>query len=106
MQPNITVTGHHVEVTPPLRTYVEEKFKKIHTRFDNMTSAHFTLTMGSKKFQQKAEAQVNLARGELHASAESENMYAAIDMLIDKLTRQVVKHKEKLNGHGNGDHAV
>lgn len=96
----INITGHHLEITPALRDYVNQKFEKIHTRFSNITTIHVTLSV-DKKFQQKAEAQINLARGELFAKSESENMYAAIDLLIDKLDRQVIKHKEKLNHHGH-----
>ena len=101
----INITGHHVDITPALRTYVSEKLEKIHKRFSNITSIHVTLTV-DKKFQQKAEAQVKLARADLHASSESEDMYAAIDLLIDKLDRQVIKHKEKLNHHGDGESLI
>jgi len=101
----INITGHHVEITPSLRDYVNQKIEKIHRRFSNITSVHVTLSV-DKKYQQKAEAQVNLAKGELFASSESEDMYASIDLLIDKLDRQVVKHKEKLNGHGDGENSI
>lgn len=99
----INITGHHLEITPALRDYVHHKFEKIHTRFANITSIHVTLEV-DKKFQQKAKALVNLAKGELIASSESSDMYAAIDELIDKLDKQVVKHKEKLNGHNPHRH--
>ncbi|MGE4349044.1 MAG: ribosome-associated translation inhibitor RaiA [Candidatus Berkiella sp.] len=92
----LNITGHHVDVTPALKSYVEDKFKKIERRFNNITNIHVTLTVETKTLQ-RAEATVNLARGEIHATSEHENMYAAIDALIDKIDRQVVKHKEKLN---------
>lgn len=98
----INITGHHIELTSALRNYVNQKLEKIQRRFNNITSVHVTLSI-DKKYQQKAEAQVNIARAELFASSESEDMYAAIDLLIDKLDRQVVKHKEKLNEHGDGE---
>lgn len=101
----INISGHHVEITPALRDYVNQKLEKIHKKFSNITSIQVTLTVDSK-FQQKAEAQINLAKAELFARSESENMYAAIDILVDKLDRQVVKHKEKLNGHGDGDSLI
>ncbi len=101
----INITGHHVEITPALRDYVQEKLQKIERHFSNITNVYVTLTV-DKKFQQKAEAKVNLARGEIFAESESENMYAAIDLLIDKLDRQVVKHKEKMNNHGDGEDLV
>ncbi len=101
----INITGHHVDITPALRDYVQEKLQKIERHFSNITNVYVTLTV-DKKFQQKAEAKVNLARGEVYAESESENMYAAIDLLVDKLDRQVVKHKEKMNNHGDGEDLV
>ena len=101
----INITGHHIELTPALRGYVNQKLEKIQKRFNNITSVHVTLSV-DKKYQQKAEAQVNVAKAALFAKSESEDMYAAIDLLIDKLDRQVVKHKEKLNNHGDGEDAV
>ncbi len=98
----VTITGHHIEVTPALKDYVTEKLEKVHKRFSNITTAHVTLTV-AKKFQQKAEATLHLAKGEIHAECESEDMYAAIDLLVDKLDRQVIKHKEKMQNHDNGD---
>lgn len=98
----INITGHHVEVTPALQSYVQEKIEKIHKRFSQITNVHVTLTVETKTIQ-RAEATINLAKGNIHATSEHENMYAAIDGLIDKLDRQVIKHKEKLNHHsGNG----
>lgn len=96
----VNITGHHVEVSPALKTYVQDKLKKIEKRFSNITSVHVTLTVETKTLQ-RAEATVNLAKAEIHAASEDENMYAAIDDLIDKLSRQVIKHKEKLNDHGD-----
>jgi len=101
----INITGHHVEITPALRDYVNEKLQKIERHFSNITNVYVTLTV-DKKFQQMAEAKVNLAGGEIFAESECENMYAAIDLLVDKLDRQVVKHKEKLNNHGGGEDLV
>jgi putative sigma-54 modulation protein len=98
----ITITGHHIEVTPALKDYIHEKMEKVHKRFSNITAAHVTLTV-AKKFQQKAEATLHLAKAEIFASSESEDLYAAIDLLVDKLDRQVVRHKEKLKSHDGGD---
>lgn len=98
----INITGHHVEVTPALKEYVTSKFQKIQRHFSNITNVHVILSV-NKKFQQKAEATVNISRSELFAESQDEDMYAAIDALVDKLDRQVIKHKEKLHDHGNGD---
>lgn len=101
----VNITGHHVEITPALRDYVNSKLQKIERHFSNITNVHVTLTV-DKKFLQKAEATVNLAKGEIFAESEADDMYAAIDLLIDKLDRQVVKHKEKMNQRSNGEDMV
>jgi putative sigma-54 modulation protein len=97
----INVTGHHLDVTESLRVYVEDKFEKLERHFDRMTQAHVTL--GIEKLNQKAEATLHLGGNNVHAEAASDDMYAAIDSLILKLDRQVVKHKEKRSHHKNGD---
>lgn len=93
----ITVSGHHVDVTPALRDYVNTKLGKLQRHFDNITNSAVTLTV--EKLVHKAEASVHVAGADLFALAESEDMYAAIDALTDKLDRQLIKHKEKLKGH-------
>jgi putative sigma-54 modulation protein len=95
MQP--TVTGHHIDVTTALRDYFQTKFGKLERHFDNMTDIHCVLTV--EKLVQKAEATIHLGGGTIHADAQHEDMYAAIDGLVDKLDRQVKKHKEKLTDH-------
>ncbi|GAA3541962.1 ribosome hibernation promoting factor [Zobellella aerophila] len=90
----INLTGHHVEITDALRDYVNSKFTKLERHFDHITNAHVILNV--EKLQQIAEAKLNVSGGEVFANAQHENMYAAIDGLIDKLDRQIIKHKEKL----------
>jgi putative sigma-54 modulation protein len=92
----ITVSGHHVEVTPALRNYVNGKLTKLQHHFDNITNTAVTLTV--EKLVQKAEATVHVAGAKLFAECESQDMYAAIDSLADKLDRQLIKHKEKMRG--------
>ncbi|CAA0083358.1 Ribosome hibernation promoting factor [Zhongshania aliphaticivorans] len=92
----ITVSGHHVDVTPALRDYVNNKLSKLQRHFDNITNTDVTLTV--EKLVQKAEATVHVAGADLFATCESEDMYAAIDSLTDKLDRQLIKHKEKSLG--------
>jgi len=101
----INITGHHVDVTPSLRDYVNSKFEKLKSKFSNITNIHVILTL-ENKFQQKAEANVDLARGKINATSQSDDMYAAIDMLIEKVDKQVVKHKEKLSQHGDGESLI
>ena len=93
----ITVTGHHVEITDAIRTYINEKLDRIERHFENATDIHFILTV--EKLEHKAEATLNVSGNTLHAHAVDSDMYAAIDALADKLDRQVRKHKEKITDH-------
>ncbi len=93
----INLTGHHVDITTSLRDYVDNKFTKLERHFDHINNVHVILNV--EKLVQKAEATVHLNGGEVFATAEHADMYAAIDGLIDKLDRQVIKHKEKLQRH-------
>lgn len=93
----LNVSGHHVEVTTALREYVESKFERLQRHFDQITNTEVTLIVD--KLVQKAEATVHVAGADIFAAAESEDMYAAIDALADKLDRQLIKHKEKARGH-------
>ncbi len=89
----INLTGHHVEITPALRDYVSSKFDRVVRHFDRLTSVHVILSV--EKLRQKAEAKLRVAGNDLFADSTEEDMYAAIDSLVDKLDRQVKKHKEK-----------
>ncbi|MBT3196408.1 MAG: ribosome hibernation promoting factor [Gammaproteobacteria bacterium] len=89
----LNITGHHVEVTPPLNEYVTGKVSKLERHFDNVTNVHVVLSV--EKLRQKAEATLHVSGADIFAECTDEDMYAAIDGLIDKLDRQVLKHKEK-----------
>ncbi len=93
----LNVSGHHVEVTESLRGYVETRIEKIERHFDLVSDVHCILTV--EKLRHKAEATVNVNGGTIYADAIEEDMYAAIDGLVDKLDRRVKKHKEKLVDH-------
>lgn len=93
----LNITGHHVEITEALREFVTVKFAKLEQYFDRINQVYVVLTV--EKVKQIAEATVHVNGGELHASSEQEDMYAAIDILVDKLTRQLNKHKDKLKQH-------
>ena len=93
----INLTGHHIEITKALRDYVDNKFAKLERHFDHINNVHVILNV--EKLIQKAEATLHLNGGEVFATSEHSDMYAAIDGLIDKLDRQVIKHKEKLKQH-------
>lgn len=89
----LSITGHHVDVTDALRNYVNAKFDKIERHYDHITNAHVVLTV--EKQIQKAEATLHITGSEVFADSENEDLYAAIDAMSDKLDRQVIKHKEK-----------
>ncbi len=93
----VSVTGHHVDVTDSLRNYVEEKISKLKRHFDNVTDVHVILTV--EKLAQKAEATVQISGAKLYADDVQEDMYQAIDNMVDKLDRQIIKHKEKITSH-------
>lgn len=93
----LSLTGHHVEITPALRSYLDKKFERLVRHFDHVIDIHCVLTV--EKLLQKAEATLHVRGETIHAIAEHQDMYAAIDALVDKLDRRVVKHKEKRTDH-------
>ena len=93
----IEISGHHVEVTDSMRGYVEQKIERIERHFDIVSDVHCILSV--EKLRHKAEAKVNVNGGTIYAETTEDDMYAAIDGLVDKLDRQVRKHKEKLSDH-------
>ncbi len=93
----VNFTGHGLDVTPALRDYMTGKLEKIERHALKVTSMQVIL--GVEKLNQIAEAIIHVPGSEIHARAQSEDMYSAIDMLIDKLDRQVIKHKQKATDH-------
>ena len=100
----INVTGHHVDITDPLRNYVSEKFERLERHFDHVTDVHVVLSV--EKLRQTAEATMHISGGKLFADSTEEDMYAAIDGLTDKLDRQLKKHKEKITDHHRSEGAM
>ncbi|MBL1417370.1 MAG: ribosome hibernation promoting factor [Moritella sp.] len=93
----INLTGRHVEITDSLKDYIDSKFSKLERHFEHINNIHVILNV--EKLLQIAEAKIHLNGGEIFAVHEHNDMYAAIDGLMDKLDRQVIKHKEKLIRH-------
>jgi putative sigma-54 modulation protein len=93
----MTLTGHHVDITPPLKSYVEKKLDRVVRHCDQVIDVHCVLTV--EKLSHKAEATLHVRGGNIHADAAEPDMYAAIDVLTDKLDRLVKKHKEKRGDH-------
>lgn len=98
----INITGHGVQVTPALHNYVTEKLDRLKKRGDTLT--HVSVVLDVEKLEQIAKATIHVAGAEIHASAKSTDLYSAIDSLIDKLSQQVIKHKEKLKAHQGAEH--
>ena len=96
---NLSITGHHLEVTPSLRDYVTQKLERITRHFDRVIDVKVFLSVD--KLVQKAEINIHVRGKDIFAESTDEDLYAAIDSLIDKLDRQVLKYKDKQNDHGH-----
>jgi putative sigma-54 modulation protein len=101
---NLNITGHHVEVTPALHDYVIGKLERVIRHFDHVTSVHVVLSV--QKLNQKAEITLHVKGKDIYADAENGDLYAAIDILADKLDRQVLKHKGKVSNHTHDKRAA
>lgn len=93
----INISGHHIDVTEALREYVNSKMDKLNRHHDQITTTNVILSVD--KLVQKAEASVHVSGKDFFADSESSDLYAAIDLLADKLDRQLIKHKEKIRSH-------
>jgi putative sigma-54 modulation protein len=89
----LAIHGHHIEVTEALRAYVEEKLLRVRRHFDHMIEVDVQLSV--EKLQQKAEITIRVRGSALHAESIDGDLYAAIDSLMDKLDRQVIKHRDR-----------
>ncbi|MCW5593626.1 MAG: ribosome-associated translation inhibitor RaiA [Betaproteobacteria bacterium] len=90
---NLQLTGHHVEITPAIRDYVLGKLERINRHFEQVITVNVILSV--QKLDQKIEATVHLSGKDIHVTCHDADMYAAIDGLVDKLDRQIIKHKDK-----------
>jgi len=98
---NLQISGHHIEVTPALREYVENKFDPVVRHFDKVTGVSVVLSV--EKLKQKAEATLHVPGKDMHVEESGEDLYAAIDTMFDKLDRQVQRYKQKLQDHHRGE---
>ena len=90
---NLNVSGHHLDVTPAIRTYVSGKLDRVTRHFDHVIDAHVILSV--EKLLQKAEVTLHVRGKDIHAECIDADLYAAIELLVDKLDRQVIKYKDK-----------
>lgn len=96
---NMSITGHHLEVTPAIRDYVTAKLERVVRHFDHVSAVHAILSV--EKLRQKAEVTVHVRGKDIFVESQADDLYAAIDALADKLDRQVLKHKEKQAEHSH-----
>ena len=101
---NLNLTGNHLEITPAIRDYVVAKLDRITRHFDHVIDVSVVLSVN--KLRQKIEANLHIRGKDLHAESIEPDMYAAIDALVDKLDRMVLKAKEKrvADRHERADH--
>lgn len=92
---NLNVSGHHLDVSPAIRNYVSGKLGRVTRHFDHVIDAHVILSVD--KLLQKAEVTLHVRGKDIHAECTNADLYAAIDLLVDKLDRQVIKYKDKAN---------
>ena len=99
---NLTISGHHLEVTPALRSYVTAKLDRITRHFDQVVDVKVLLSVEKQKEKdrrQRAECNIHVKGSDLFADCANQDLYAAVDELVDKLDRKVVRHKDKLKDH-------
>ena len=99
---NLTISGHHLDVTPALRTYVASKIDRIARHFDQVVDIKVLLSVEKQKEKEKrqrAECNIRVKGNDLFAESTHQDLYAAVDELVDKLDRQVVRHKNRLQDH-------
>ncbi|MFL6671759.1 MAG: ribosome hibernation-promoting factor, HPF/YfiA family [Massilia sp.] len=101
---NLTISGHHLEVTPAIREYVQNKLERITRHFDQVIDSHVILAIDNlteKEKRQKAEINLQVSGKMMHVESAAQDLYAAIDMLMDRLDRQVLKYKSMVQNHSH-----
>ena len=101
---NLNVTGNHLDITPALRDYVVAKLDRVSRHFDHVIDVNVVLAVD--KLNHKVEVNLHARGKDIHCEAIELDMYAAIDALVDKLDRQVLKHKEKRAEHRHEGAAI
>jgi putative sigma-54 modulation protein len=96
---NLQITGHHLEVTPAIRDYISNKLERVTRHFDHVIDTKVMLTV--EPLKHRAEMTLHMRGKDIHCEAAEQNLYAAVDLLIDKVDRQVVEHKKKTQQHNH-----
>ena len=101
---NLNITGRHFEVTPALKEYVENKFNKINNHFDHVINAKFILSV--EKLDNIIDATIHLPNLDINAKSVCDDMYKSIDLVINRLDKQVIKYKDKNNDHHQSEGSI
>ncbi|MFC3337556.1 ribosome hibernation-promoting factor, HPF/YfiA family [Paracandidimonas soli] len=96
---SLNISGRHLEITPAIREYVMNKMARVSRHFDNVIDTQVVLSV--EKLEHTAEVTMRLRGKDIHCEATDENLYAAIDLLADKIDRQVIKYKTKAQSHAH-----
>lgn len=94
---NLHLTGHQFQITPPIRDYMASKLQRITHHFDHVIDVSVVLSV--EKLRKKVEVSVHVSGKDIFCESADTDMYAAIDSLVDKLDRTIIRHKEKNRGH-------
>ena len=99
---NLTISGHHLEVTPSLKEYVLTKLDRVTRHFDQVVDINVLLSvekLKEKERRQRAEITLHVKGKDIFVEYAHEDLYAAIDQVMDMLDRQVCRHKDRLQNH-------
>lgn len=96
---NLSITGRNLEVSPAIREYVTTKMARVARHFDNVIDTQVILSI--ERLKHHAQSTMLVRGKEIHCEADDENLYAAIDLLVDKIDRQVIKYKNKVQNHAH-----
>jgi len=94
---NLIISGHHMAITPPIRSYVEEKLSRIRRHFDHVIDVSVILTVDY--LARKAEVRCHISGKDIVVKSDNPDLYAAIDAVAGKLDRQIIKYKDRLHAH-------
>jgi len=94
---NIIISGHHMAITPSIRSYVEGKLSRIRRHFDHVIEVSVILTVDN--LARKAEVSCHIAGKDIVVKSDDPDLYAAIDLVAEKLDRQIIKYKDRLHAH-------
>jgi len=96
---NLSITGHHLDVTPAIREYIQTKISRVTRHFDHVIDTQVMLSV--EPLKHRAEITMHVRGKDIHCEALEENLYAAIDVLIDKVDRKVIQYKTRTQNHSH-----